>query len=200
MPKIARQVYPGYPHHIIQRGNRKLPTFFHENDYRYYLDLLEEWSQKAGLKIWTYCLMPNHVHFIAVPDNPDSLRLAMSQTHRRYTNMINKREGWSGHLWQARFASYVMDESYTLTACRYIEMNPVTAGIVNSAEDYAWSSAAHYLGRRTDTLLYDEPLKNMVSDWRSFLEKPVAMKVRESLEKHTISGKPLGSEAFIARL
>ena len=125
MARLARVVVPGLPHHITQRGNRRQQTFFCDEDYEYYLELMGQWCTVHQVEIWAYCLMPNHVHLIAVPQSPDGLRLAIGEVHRRYTRMVNFREGWRGHLWQGRFASFVLDEPYVLTAARYVELNPV---------------------------------------------------------------------------
>ena len=126
MARLARVVVPGLPHHITQRGNRRQQTFFCDEDYEYYLELMGQWCTVHQVEIWAYCLMPNHVHLIAVPQSPDGLRLAIGEVHRRYTRMVNFREGWRGHLWQGRFASFVLDEPYVLTAARYVELNPNT--------------------------------------------------------------------------
>ena len=112
MARLARVVVPGMPHHVTQRGNRRQPTFFREDDYAAYLELMGQWCRERGVEIWAYCLMPNHVHLIAVPQSEDGLRLAIGEAHRRYTRRVNFREGWRGHLWQGRFASFVMDEPY----------------------------------------------------------------------------------------
>ena len=113
MARTARLVVPGYPHHVTQRGNRDLPVFFGEDDYRAYQALLAEWCARAGTEVWAYCLMPNHVHLVMVPSHADGLRAALGEAHRRYTRRINLRQEWSGHLWQGRFASFPMDESST---------------------------------------------------------------------------------------
>ena len=112
MARIARIVAPGYPHHITQRGNRRQPTFFCDEDYLVYIDLMAQWCRHYKVAIWAWCLMPNHVHLIAVPETPEGLTRAIGEAHRRYTRHINFRENWRGHLWQGRFASYVMDEKY----------------------------------------------------------------------------------------
>ncbi len=130
MPRIERVTVPSIPHHITQRGNRRQKTFFSNKDYTTYIDLMAEWCNRCGVEIWAYCLMPNHVHLIAVPDNEDSLAKAIGEAHRRYTRHINFRKGWRGHLWQGRFASYPMDEVYLMVAARYIELNPVKARLV----------------------------------------------------------------------
>ena len=88
---------------------------------------MAEWCDTLDVEILAYCLMPNHVHLIVVPQSADGLRRAIGEVHRRYTRMINFREGWRGHLWQGRFASFVLDEPYLLTAARYVELNPVRA-------------------------------------------------------------------------
>lgn len=124
MARIARIVVPGMPHHITQRGNRPQETFFKEDDYREYISLMSASCHLHGVEIWAYCLMSNHVHLIAVPKQDESLRSAIGEAHRRYTRSINFRQNWSGHLWQERFASFPMNESYLLAAARYVELNP----------------------------------------------------------------------------
>ena len=103
MARLARFVIPGLPHHITQRGNRRQPTFFNDEDYAAYIELMAEWCRKEGVEIWSYCLMPNHTHLIAVPKSEDGLRRAIGESHRRYTRRINFREKWRGYLWQGRF-------------------------------------------------------------------------------------------------
>ena len=152
MARIARAVAPGYPHHITQRGNRRQQTFFCEDDYLAYIELMAEWCRKYRVEIWAWCLMPNHVHLIAVPHTEEALSRAIGEAHRRYTRRINFREKWRGHLWQERFASFPMDEQYLLATARYIEMNPVAAELVQNPEDYRWSSAqAHLAGEDEDS-------------------------------------------------
>lgn len=111
MARIARVVAPGLPHHITQRGNRRQQTFFEDADYQLYLELMAEWCVRCGVAIWAYCLMPNHVHLVAVPQDPEGLRRAIGEAHRRYTRHVNFRQQWRGHLWQDRFASFPLDES-----------------------------------------------------------------------------------------
>lgn len=144
MARLARIAAPGIPYHVTQRGNRRQPVFFQEDDYRAYLQELWRQSERFGLRIWAYCLMTNHVHLIAVPDHEQSLARGLGETHRRYTRRVNFREGWRGYLWQGRFGSVPLDELHLIAAMRYVERNPVTAGLVSRAEDYPWSRENRY--------------------------------------------------------
>ncbi|MCR4397210.1 MAG: transposase, partial [Candidatus Saccharicenans sp.] len=169
MPRKARIVFPNAPHHIIQRGNRNQPVFFIEDDKKTYLELLSHYSSRERVKIWCYCLMDNHVHLIAVPEDMLGLRRAIAETHKKYTLMINARNKWRGHLWQGRFISYPMDETYLYRCMRYIERNPVRAGLVSRPEDYQWSSARAHLFGTDDIILSPLPLAYRLEDWQSYL-------------------------------
>ena len=200
MARVARIVIPGLPHHITQRGNRRQQTFFNQEDYAAYLELMSEWCRDQGVEIWSYCLMPNHAHLIAVPSTEDGLRWAVGEAHRRYTRRINFREKWRGYLWQGRFASFVMDEPYLLAAARYIELNPVRAGLVAKAEDWPWSSARAHLAGRDDQLATVAPLLAMIGDWCGFLNSAMPEEELRDIRQHSRTGRPLGDEAFLDRL
>jgi putative transposase len=159
-----------------------------------------EWCHRCRVDIWAYCLMPNHAHVIAVPESPDGLRLALGEAHRRYTAIVNRREGWTGHLWQGRFSSFVMDDRYLLAAARYIELNPVHARLVSQASDYPWSSArAHLLGR-DDGLVTTAPLLARVGDWSAFVGAGGEPDLADQLRRHETTGRPLGSDDFVDHL
>ena len=200
MARIARIVVPGYPHHITQRGNRRQQTFFNDEDYEEYISLMADWCNRFDVEIWFYCLMPNHVHLIAVPQSDDGLRRAIGEAHRRYTRRINFREDWRGHLWQDRFSSFVMDNKYLLAAVRYIAMNPVKAGLSKRPEQYRWSSASAYLRGKADPLVKVRHLNKMVDDWKEFFKEGVDSGLAERIHKHEHTGRPLGSEKFVLRL
>ncbi len=200
MARLARVVVPGLPHHVTQRGNRRQPTFFSAADYRLYRALMAEWCGRCGVAIWAYCLMPNHVHLIAVPDSADGLRRAIGEAHRRYTNAVNQREGWRGHLWQGRFASFPMDETHLLAAARYIELNPVRARLRRRPEAHPWSSAKAHLAGRDDDLVTVAPLLALVPDWTAFLAEGLAEDEATGLRAHERTGRPLGGDAFIKTL
>ena len=199
MARLARVVVPGLPHHITQRGNRRQQTFFCDEDYEYYLELMGQWCTVHQVEIWAYCLMPNHVHLIAVPQSADGLRLAIGEVHRRYTRMVNFREGWRGHLWQGRFASFVLDEPYVLTAARYVELNPVRAGLVNAPSRYRWSSAATHVRGQDDALVQVAPLLKLAPPWRGFLARVIREEDIKLLRAHEQT-VPLGDEEFLATL
>ena len=198
MARIARVVVEDLPHHVVQRGNRNQRVFFGEQDKRAYLDLLGHFAQRHRLEIWAYCLMDTHVHLIVVPRQPEGLARALAETHRRYTRMINFRYKWRGYLWQGRFSSYLMDEPYLFAAVRYVERNPVAAGMVQRAEDYRWSSAKAHVTKQPDPLLSPSFLEDQIPDWSAYLgaddETPVP------IEQHLRTGRPVGTRAFVQRL
>ena len=201
MARLARVVAPGFPHHVSQRGNRRQETFFKDEDYRVYLELMAEWCAKYAVQIRAYCLMPNHVHLIAVPKTKDGLKLAVGEAHRRYIRHINFREGWRGHRWQGRFSSFIPDDSYLLACTRYVELNPVRAGLVKTPEAWRWSSAAAHVKRKDDILVRTKPLAAMIkSSWKKFLSVDVRESDMELFRKHERTGRPIGDDAFIERL
>lgn len=197
---MARVIVARYPHHITQRGNRRQQTFFGDDDYAAYIELMADWCRQHAVAIWTYCLMPNHTHLIAVPASEDGLRRAIGEAHRRYSRRVNFREGWRGHLWQGRFASFVLDHYYLLAAARYIESNPVRAGLVKRPEQWPWSSAKAHLARKDDALVQVAPLLRSVPNWREFLGEPDPANLAGQLHRHETTGRPLGSKATVARL
>jgi len=199
MARIARVVVPGVPHHVTQRGNRRLETFFDDEDYEVYLRLMREWCDSAGVEVWAYCLMPNHVHLIVVPESEDSLAKGIGEAHRRYTRHINFKKSWKGYLWQGRFASFPMDEYYLLAACRYVELNPVRAKMCTRPEEYRWSSATAHLTREDDVLVKVKPMLERVSNWEELLASG-DQKLFDDVRMHERTGRPLGGESFMERV
>ena len=114
MARIARVVMPGVPHHIVQRGNRRQMAFFSDKDYQTYLTLMSEWCSKHAVEVWAYCLMPNHIHLIAVPKTEEGLRKGIGEAHRRYTRYVNAYKEWRGYLWQGRFSSSPLDQKHLI--------------------------------------------------------------------------------------
>jgi len=197
MARIPRVVLPGIPHHVTQRGNRRQEVFFSPQDYQTYLDFIAEGCAEAQTHCWAYCLMPNHVHLILVPPDADGLRKTLSEAHRKYTRMINLRNQWRGHLWQERFHSFPMDEQHLYAAVRYVELNPVRAGLVVSAENWPWSSTHAHISGDNNLLVDVSPMIERVGDWCSYLEQTDEVINVDTLRKHSRTGRPLGDEAFI---
>ncbi|HUY67717.1 MAG TPA: transposase [Alphaproteobacteria bacterium] len=201
MPRIARLVVPGIPHHVTQRGNRRETTFFKDSDYRLYRQLLGEAAAKAGTDIWAYCLMPNHVHVIATPKDPDGLRRTFGDLHRRYTGIINARHGWTGHLWQARFGSAAMSEEHLNAAIRYVSLNPVRAHLVKQAEDWPWSSVRAHFAGRDDGVVKTAAVLERVGPFGAFLGDSFDETAAYApLRRAETTGRPLGARAWIERL
>lgn len=201
MPRLPRLVVPDYPHHVTQRGNRRQQVFFSDADYQQYLLWMTQYARRAGTKVWAYCLMPNHVHLVVVPHEADGLAEMLGPLHSQYAQFINTREQWPGHLWQERYRSTVMDDDYLIRAVRYVERNPVRAGLVRRAEHYAWSSAQEHCGLRTDPALSaDLPLIGMVGDWSAWVAVEQTEQELADLRQRTERGLPAGSSTFVGKV
>ena len=194
MPRIARVVVPDVPHHVIQRGNRKQAIFASDQDRKLYLKYLAEACAGHSVACLAWCLMSNHVHLILIPPAVDALRAVMASTHTRYAQWVNRSQNLSGHLFQGRFHSYAMDDSHLIAAARYVENNPVKAGLVGHAEEWRWSSArAHVLGN-DDGLTERNALTKHLPNWRAYLaEGAEASEQDEAIESALQSGRPQGS-------
>jgi putative transposase len=199
MARPERVVVPGLPHHVTHRGNHRDPIFKHEDDYRVYLRLLCRSMKRYEVRLWSYCLMPNHVHLIAVPTRKESLSEAIRWAHGKYAELFNSLYDSVGHLWQGRFGSAVMDEQYLFNAVRYVERNPVRACLVKRAEDYVWSSASAHCGLRHDSVLSgDLPLVGIVANWSSWLAGSESTEDMRQIRDCTRRGRACGSDAFIS--
>ena len=186
-----------------------METFFCDEDYQEYLALLAHWCGEYDVRIWAYCLMPNHVHLILTPATVEGLAQAVSEVHRRYTRMINFREGWRGHLWQGRFASFVMSEKHLMGAVRYVERNPVKADLVERAEDWRWSSAAAHCaacdgGDMTQTAAECDWLVDraagMTSTWSEHLAWRDDTELSQLMRRLENTGRPLGDADFVKQI
>jgi putative transposase len=197
---MARAVAAGVPHLVTQRGNRGQPVFFGDDDYEIYKVLLAEGCRAAGVAVWAYCLTSGQVHLILVPSDEDGLRAALGETHRRYTRLVNAREDWRGYLWQGRFASFPVDNTWLLACARYVELNPVRAKLARRAHDWRWSSARAHLKGRDDALVRVKPLLERVDDWAAFLSEGLTEEEREAIRKGERTGRPLGAASFVKRL
>jgi len=177
-----------------------MDVFFEEDDYHVYLDLVSSACRKVDTSVWAYCLMSNHVHFVMVPKHEDGLRAALAEAHKQYTRHINFREGCRGHLWQERFHSFAMDEHHLLAAVRYVELNPVHAGMVKRAEDYPWSSAKAHLEDRDDGVVKVKPMLSRVDSWSDYLSSDLGESEKEAFRRHGRTGRPLGDDRFMKKI
>jgi len=197
MARISRLVVPGYPHHVTQRGVRSIPIFSNDNDRSAYVNIMAEQLRRFGVEVLAWCLMTNHTHLVAVPKDRVALARAIGEAHRRYTRMKNFADGVRGYLFQGRFGSCVLDETHLLAAARYVELNPVHAGMVRSAEEYPWSSARFHLGLISDDVLVkDKSLLGLVENWEEYLRGD-DQKANSRLLKAIRSGRPAGSQEFV---
>ena len=200
MARLARVVVPDLPHHITQRGNRRQPVFFEDSDYRRYLELIGEAARRSGTAVWSYCLMPNHVHFIMVPSHADGLRATFAEAHRRYTRHVNARFGWTGHLWQGRFSSSVMDGRHLLAALRYVALNPVRAKLAATASAWPWSSARAHMTGKGDGLVEMAGVLDLTGDFAAFLDEAADPDAVAGLRGAYSTGRPVGATDWIAAL
>jgi len=202
MSRLSRVVAVGVAHHITQRGTDHQAIFLSPGGQDVYLALLQEHAEQQHLRILGYCLMTNHVHLLAIPERPESLANALRNTHGRFAQYANALQSRTGHFWQNRFYSCPVEDCQTGRVMAYIELNPVRAGMVSSAREYRWSSAAVHLGMRTETrgLLdlkwWDDRWSRQ--DWSSVLG--AASCDEESVRVATHTGRPIGSSQFIADL
>ncbi len=200
MARLARAIFPGHPHHVTQRGNGRAQTFFDDDDYALYRDLLGTHCAAAGVEIWSWVLMPNHVHLILVPGDEDGLRRALSVTHRRYAGHIHARLKRTGHFWQGRFGCVAMDEAHLLAALRYVALNPVRARLTERAIDWTWSSTAALVGKINDGITTTQPVLSRYPDFALLLAAGENEEMSSRLRKAEQVGRPIGDAAFLDRL
>lgn len=177
-----------------------MQTFYCDDDYRAYLDLIAVHAAEEDSSVWAYCLMPNHVHLVVVPNEEVSLARLFRQVHRKYALRINERENWRGHLWQERFHSFVMDDAHLMAAVRYTELNPVRAGLCTRPEDWPWSSTRAHLSEKDDLVVSVRPMLDRVSDWHTFLAGGLKDAELASIRALTKTGRPAGDSSFVAEL
>jgi putative transposase len=209
MARLPRLVLPGQPHHIIQRGNNRQAIFVDDKDRQHFLANLRECALTHEVAIHAYVLMDNHVHLLATPQQVDGLSRMMQSLGRRYVGWFNHRHGRSGTLWEGRFrAALIEGERHLLACARYIELNPLRAGMLMEAGSFAWSSCAHHLGRRRDPLVTEHPMYWALGNtpfereaaYRELLEQGLSDEEVKALTASVLKGWPLGSAGFLQGL
>ncbi|OGF51102.1 MAG: hypothetical protein A2231_08875 [Candidatus Firestonebacteria bacterium RIFOXYA2_FULL_40_8] len=175
MPRTARSVDVNMPYHICQRGNSKQIIFHDYKDKEFYLRILKEGALKYDMSILAYCLMGNHVHLIVIPKYSYSLSKAFRNTNGKYSRYFNMKYDKSGHLWSERYYSKVLDSKYLAIAVRYVERNPVRAGIVRNPWKWEWSSAEAHLKMKKDNIISGDFFKYTeisVKQWKDYVLRP----------------------------
>jgi len=205
MARLPRFVLPGQPQHVIQRGNNRSPIFFTDWDYRFYLQCLEEGCAEYRCDVHAYVLMTNHVHLVASPQSEDGLSRLMQSVGRRFVQHINRRYQRTGTLWDGRFRATAIDsERYLLTCYRYVELNPVRAGMVEDPIQYRWSSHAHHAVGRRDSVVRDHPIylslggsdQERLSVYRSLFDDQIGEHDLAEIRDATNKGWVLGNDRF----
>ena len=209
MPRPNRICIPGLPHHVVQRGNNKLATFYSQWDYVVYLDSLAEASKHFNVDVHAYVLMTNHVHLLVTPHSKDGLSLMMQALGRRFVSYFNKKHGRTGTLWEGRFKNSVVDSDVYCLACyRYIELNPLRAGLVRNPVDYQWSSYRHNALGQTNQLitLHDTYRKlgssksSRQSRYQALVASSVGHEYLNDIRHGIKKSLPVGNDEFKARL
>jgi putative transposase len=205
MARLPRIIVPGQPQHVIQRGNNRAATFFTSDDYRYYLDCLAAACERYGGDLHAYVLMTNHVHLLITPQRADSLARILQHLGRRYVRYFNRTHGRTGTLWEGRYKATLIDSARYLLVCyRYIELNPVRAGIVSRPEDYPWSSYRAHSGAEPDPLLQDHFIYHALGStpderhtaYRALFSTQLDVSTLDAIRRATQSGEVLGGDRF----
>ncbi|MBA4215408.1 MAG: transposase [Polaromonas sp.] len=209
MARLPRLTVPGYPHHVIQRGNNRQPIFASDSDRQRLLALLAEYAVEFGVAIHAYVLMGNHFHLLATPSTTEGLPRMMQAVGRRYVRYFNDRQGRSGTLWEGRYRSTLIEtERYLLVCMAYIDLNPVRAGMVAQARDFPWSSHGHYIGQRQDRLITPHPLVWTLGNtpfareaaYADMVHAGVGAAQQAALTDAALRGWALGGPEFVAEL
>lgn len=210
MPRHARIIINDYPHHIIQRGHNRQAVFASTDDFQFYLDNLQEWKTKLGCKVYAYCLMTNHLHLIVDPgSNEGNISLLMKRVAGRQTRYMNTKEKRSGTLWEGRYkSSPISTDEYLLACCRYVELNPVRAGMVAAPEDYRWSSYGVKVGIKNQNLLDFDPqylglartAKKRQDKYREFVSTTILEEEIEQIRRAIQRGQLTGTDRFVEEI
>jgi putative transposase len=204
MPRTARIVIPKYPYHVTQRGNYRQEIFQDREDQIKYLSWIEEYSKKYQMLVYAYCLMNNHIHFICTPLSKNSLAKVFSSVHMRYSQYYNKKLKARGHLWQGRFYSCILEHEHVYSAVRYVERNPVRAGLVRKPWEWEWSSAAFHVGDVKESRVKFGDLSDIMDikdvNWREYITDKDDPREMDEIRKCTMLGRPWGGAEFITAI
>jgi putative transposase len=209
MARLPRLTLPGYPHHVVQRGNNRQAIFSGTSDYERLLELIHEHARKFGVAIHAYVLMSNHFHLLATPETAEGVPQLMQSLGRSYVRYFNAKQGRTGTLWEGRYRSTLIQAERHLLACMaYIDLNPVRAGLVAEPADYPWSSHHHHIGRRVDKLITPHPLYWELGNtpfareaaYTELVRNGVRADQQQALTDATLKGWALGEADYVADL
>jgi putative transposase len=200
MPRESRVVCAHYPYHVTQRGNYRQDVFDDDEDREIYMRFFMEYKKKFKVKLFAYCLMDNHVHFIVEPSTEDGLAKLFSVVHMRYSKHYNKKKGSRGLLWQGRFFSCPLDVEHLYEAIRYVELNPIRAHLVNRLDSYDWSSLKFHLKGKGLHPVDSISKYLQIDDWRAYLKEKVREDILSMVKERTKANRPAGSSSFISKL
>lgn len=198
MARSLRFSAPGLAYHVTQRGNYRQNIFEDERDKQMYMDCFEDYCLEYGMKVYAWCLMSNHVHFIVEPEKEDSLSKVFQFTNMRYSHYFNKKKGSKGHLWQGRFYSIPLDEEHLYEGIRYVELNPLRAKMVNYVNEYYWSSSWYRL-RGEESFKLDDFSDHVLieKEWKDYLQGDCDEEIIKRIRKHTLSGKAIAKTSTL---
>ena len=209
MARLPRLTLPGYPHHIIQRGNNRQAIFTTTADYQALLGLIDVHAKKFEVDVHAYVLMSNHFHLLATPQTDTGLPQMMQAVGRSYVRYFNDLQGRTGTLWEGRYRSTLIQTDRYLLACMaYIDLNPVRAGLVTEAVDYPWSSHGLYVGVRQDKLISPHSLYWGLANtpfgreaaYADLVRAGISADQQAALTRSTLAGWALGEDDFVADL
>ena len=209
MARLPRLTVPGYPHHIIQRGNNRQPVFAVDADYETLLSMLDEHAREKSVALHAYVLMSNHFHLLATPETADGIPQMMQAVGRRYVRYFNQRQARTGTLWEGRYRSTLIQAERYLVACMvYMDLNPVRARMVASPIDYPWSSHRHYVGLRNDKIVTPHPLIWEMGNtpfardaaYSELVQSGIGEDQQRALTDSALRGWALGEAEYVAAL
>jgi len=192
MPRIARGLVDGFIYHVLNRGNGGQEIFHREGDYKAFINLMEKAKERYFVKIFAYCVMPNHFHMVLMPHRAEDLSRWLQWLMTSHVRRYHRHYGSSGHIWQGRFKSFIVQEDvHLLTVLRYVEANPVRAGLVSGAKDWLWSSHGEVIGERERVLVDETPIE-LPKGWDTYVDAPFTQKDLEKLRQSVNRQSPYG--------
>jgi putative transposase len=200
MPRISRGLVDDFIYHVLNRGNGGQTIFHKDKDYEAFINIIREARGHYKVKIFAYCLMPNHFHMILMPHHAEDLSKFMQWLMTSHVRRYHQHYGTRGHLWQGRYKSFLIQkDNHLLAVIRYIEGNPKRAGLVNSAKDWLWSSCRETIKIKNHSLIDEIPIE-LPTNWEEYINKPLTMKELERLRQSVIRQSPYGNESWQLRV